>query len=213
VDSVRTNNDEGWDPSWNSYTFAAWLKCNSASCGQDVALIGSSTEERQDYLDEDEEPTQEWRRILRPVFCWPMSDIFPIPESCPKDIRAELRAAFQLFYSDQAAAAGRVRILLERLMNYYRVPRRKKDTNGKYHNFNLHARIDNFSIKKSFAGQKLMALKWLGNSASHQGEISRDDLLNGFEVLEYLLAELFGQQSTRIAKLAQELTKKHARRR
>ncbi len=62
----------------------------------------------------------------------------------------------------------------------------------------------------SETGEKLIALKWLGNTASHQGHVSRDDVLNGFEILEYLLAELFDQRAVRIKELAKQLIKKHA---
>jgi len=58
---------------------------------------------------------------------------------------------------------------------------------------------------------QLMALKWLGNSGSHSGEVSRDDLLDAFEILEHALAELLEQKSERIAALAKKMTAKHGK--
>ena len=98
-------------------------------------------------------------------------------------------------------------------MDHYHVPKRRKGNNGKYHSLTLHDRIETFSKTQSAEGEKLMALKWLGNTGSHQGDVSRDNLLNGFEILEFLLAELFEQRAVRVAELARELTKKHAPRR
>ena len=98
-------------------------------------------------------------------------------------------------------------------MDHYVVPKRRKGQNGKYYSLKFHDRIDTFSRKNSGAGDKLMALKWLGNTASHQGDVTRDDILNGFEILEYLLAELFEQRAVRVEELTRQLTKKHAPRR
>jgi hypothetical protein len=61
-------------------------------------------------------------------------------------------------------------------------------------------------------GSQLMALKWLGNTASHEGGVSRDDLLDAFEILEHNLRELIEHRSARVAELARKLTKKHGRR-
>jgi len=61
-------------------------------------------------------------------------------------------------------------------------------------------------------GAQLMALKWLGNTASHEGSVSRDDLLDAFEILEHSLSELIEQRSARVAELARQLTKKHSKR-
>jgi hypothetical protein len=139
-----------------------------------------------------------------------MPDIFELPEKCPKEVKAELRASFRLFWSDQAASAGRVRVSLERLMDHYKIPKRIKGKDGKYQLSKLHRRIEQFSNSRSATGEKLMALKWLGNTASHQGDVSRKDLLDGFEILEYLLAELFDQRTARVTELARQLTLRHA---
>ena len=54
-----------------------------------------------------------------------------------------------------------------------------------------------------------MALKWFGNTASHEGNVSREDLLDAFEILEFLVAQLFDQKDPRIAELARQLDLKH----
>jgi hypothetical protein len=153
-------------------------------------------------MNEAGEEEEKYIRSFHPLFCWPMPDMFELPEKCPPEVQTELRAGFRLFWSDQAASAGRVRVSLERLMDHYRIPELK-----------LHDRIKEFSKAETTAGEKLMALKWLGNTGSHQGSVSRDDLLDGFEVLEYSIAELFDQRTARVAELARQLMRKHAPRR
>lgn len=213
IQSKLARQHDDWEPDWIIYTFTAWLRCSRLDCGQEVALVGKGSPEIFESWDEEGNCTQDWRNEFKPLFCWPMPDIFELPEQCPKKVKAELRAAFRLLWSDQAASAGRVRVSLERLMDHYVVPKRRKGQNGKYYSLKFHDRIDTFSRKNSGAGDKLMALKWLGNTASHQGDVTRDDILNGFEILEYLLAELFEQRAVRVEELTRQLTKKHAPRR
>jgi hypothetical protein len=57
-----------------------------------------------------------------------------------------------------------------------------------------------------------LAVKWLGNTGSHTGSVSKDDILDAFEILEFLLAHLFVQREDRAEALARNLTKKHGRR-
>ena len=54
-----------------------------------------------------------------------------------------------------------------------------------------------------------MALKWLGNTGTHKGEVDREDLLDAFEILEHALTELIDRRATKIAALAKKLTQKH----
>lgn len=203
----------GWDPDWISYAFNAWLKCSHPSCGQQVVVAGKGSVEQTQSCDEEGNTEEVRNDSFQPLFCWPMPDIFVLPEKCPKEVKAELSAAFRLYWSDQAASAGRVRVSLERLMDQYHIPKRRKGQDKKYYIINLHGRIETFSKARSGAGEKLMALKWLGNTASHQGSVSRDDIWDAFEILEYLLAELFERRSIRIEELTRQLTKKHSPRR
>jgi hypothetical protein len=205
------------EPDLITYTFSAWLKCNYGNCGEEVVVAGNGKvviveKEIADLVDEeieDIQPGPKYGTIYEPLFCWPMPDMFGLPEKCPPEVQAELRAGFRLFWSDQAASAGRVRVSLERLMDQCGIPRRRKNCKEEYYNLTLGRRIEEFSKVEPPAGERLMALKWLGNTGSHQRSVTRDDLLDGFEVLEYSLAELFDQRTARIAELAHQLTIKH----
>ena len=96
-------------------------------------------------------------------------------------------------------------------MNHLGVPKRKKEKNGRYFDLSLHARIDAFAKTKSPVGSQLMALKWLGNAGSHSTEVSKDDLLDAFEIMEHSLVEIIDKRSAKVAALAKKLTKKHRR--
>lgn len=95
-------------------------------------------------------------------------------------------------------------------MNHVGIPKRKKGTNGKFFDLTLHARIEAFVKKEPAIGPQLMALKWLGNTGSHDSNVSTNDLLDAFEILEHSLREIIGGHSAKVAALAKKLTKKHA---
>jgi hypothetical protein len=42
-----------------------------------------------------------------------------------------------------------------------------------------------------------MALKWLGNTGTHTSAVTRDDLLDAFEILDHALVELIDNGQTR----------------
>lgn len=193
------------EPESITSTFSVWLKCHYGNCGEEAVVVGVGkiimfgTLNPVDELNEGQ-PFKNYKKIYQPRFCWPMPDMFELPEKCPDKVKSELRAAFRLFWSDQAASAGRLRVSLERLIDHYHVPKHLK----------LHDRIVNFSEMDSEVREKLMALKWLGNAGSHRSKsISYDDLLDGFEILEFLIAELFDKRTARVAKLACQMRRKY----
>lgn len=206
VESKRAHSHDAWDPDWIEYTFTAWAECKHQSCKQQFAIAGVGG-----VSPEQTEDGYEWEDYFAPMICRPMPDMFDFPTKCPDDVKEELRAAFAVFWPHQAACAGRIRVALECLMNHLGVPKRKKDRNGKYFDLTLHARIDAFAETEPNVGPHLMALKWLGNAGSHNGEVRKDDLLDAFEIMEHALVEVIDKRSAKVTALAKKLTKKHGR--
>lgn len=205
--SKRAHRKEGWGPEETTYVFTAWAECRNPSCKQQFAIAGSGGVD----VEFDANGNFGLEDYFSPMMCKPMPDMFDFPAKCPDDVKEELRAAFALFWLNQPACAGRIRVAIECLMNFLGVPKRKKDKNGKYIDLNLHARIDAIVKKEPKIGSHMMALKWLGNAGSHIGDVSRDDLLSAFEIMEYVLGEIIERRSDKVAKLAKALTKKHGK--
>jgi len=206
--SKRARKDDDWDPEWIRYTFTAWGECNHTLCKQHFA-IGGKGGIGPDY---DEDGNVVLQETFSPSFCSPMPNIIELPKKCSDEVREELQAAFSIFWLNTAACAGRIRVALECLMNDLKVPKRKKDKSGKYQDLGLHARIDSFAKTEPTLGPQLMALKWLGNSGSHDSrDVKASELLDAFEILEHALAEIVEGRSARVAALAKKLAKKHAK--
>jgi Domain of unknown function (DUF4145) len=211
------------EPELITSTFCAWLKCSNDECGEEAVVVGNgkvvecekdSDDLLDEYLAEQEEgiePGPKYRTIYQPLFCFPMPDMFELSQKCPDAVKAELRGGFRLFWSDQAAAANHVRIALERLMDHLRIPKRRRNKKGKFFRLKLHCRINEELRKtRSAVADQLLPLKWLGNTGSHEGSVSREDILDGFEILEDVFAQLFDKRTVRLGKLARQIIKKHA---
>ena len=190
---------------WIDYRFTAWADC--ASCKGRVAIAGIGGPEQVPVSEDD----WDWQDRFAPQIWTPMPEMIDIPEKCPKEVRNALNDAFALHAFQRAACASRLRVALEALMDHEGIPRKRKNAKGKFDQMTLHARLMKFAMSSTEAGEHLMALKWLGNAGSHEGEVTLDDLLNAFEIFEHALAEIIGKRKQRVAKLAKGLTKKFAK--
>jgi hypothetical protein len=204
--SKAGHGEDEFDESWVDYVFSAWAKCTHFSCGQDFALSGKGGVEPT----MSEEGEIEYDDYFELKHCCPMPDIISLPKTCPDEVKIELRASFQLFFLNKAACVGRIRTALERLMDFVGIPARRR-AKGRILSIALHERIEIYSRKKRALGDRLMAIKWLGNTAVHTGALSSGEILDGYEILEHTLSEIIENKSARIDKLAKALSKRHGK--
>lgn len=204
VKSAQSHRDEEFSPEWIEYGFTAWAQCSLSSCKQKFAISGDGGVSPEF----DSSGDWEYEDVFYPKHCFPMPNIIELPFNCPPSVRDELRNAFTLFWSHHAACAGRIRVALEHLMNHLGIPKNRQNEERSI-DLSLHARIDAFATKEPMVGRQLMALKWLGNTGSHDGAVSRGDLLDAFEILEHALSELLERRSERIAVLVKKMEEKH----
>lgn len=203
--SKRAHGDEDWSFQDTEYRFTARLKCGHGSCGDEAVALGIGWIEEQ-MTQEGWGPTNYFSLKC----CVPMPEIILIPQQCPAPVTSELRACFQLFWLDRAAAANRIRAGVERIMDHFRVPNRGRTAKNKFEKLSLHRRLERFEKSDKTIATRLMAIKWLGNTGSHQSEdVTREDILDALELLEDALVELFEQRTLRLTALTRGLIKRH----
>lgn len=56
--------------------------------------------------------------------------------------------------------------------------------------------------KNGQLADKLMAIKWVGNAGSHADVVAENDLLDAYDILCFVLDELYVKRSKRIGALA-----------
>lgn len=122
-------------------------------------------------------------RRFFPNFVEPPILFFSCDPNVPLAIVERLAIAFQLFWGAPAACANAIRSTLECLMDSQNVLRQNKES--------LHARILRFQKQDSINGKHLLAVKWIGNEGSHDIDLKRSDVIDGFELLATVLSNLY----------------------
>jgi hypothetical protein len=98
---------------------------------------------------------------------------------------------------------------VELILDKFKIKKTTNNSDGKRKKVALHHRIEQFKVKYSSAAELLMAIKWIGNVGSHSSEaLTRDDILDGMEMLEHVVNMLFESESKRIKTLVKTINKR-----
>lgn len=199
--------------------FITFLKCRNKNCGEIFTATGiASSSERIDSCGEDceyycQNPHLYIDHAYEIKNIDPAIDIFSISNELPDDIQNSLSESFSLFWAHPSSAGNEIRKILEILMDELKIRSGGTNKKGNDYDLDLHARIEEFGRikdeKYSGLSMKLLAIKWLGNAGSHGNELSKEDILDAYEVLEYVLGEIFvrPQHVSNIVKKANKLNK------
>jgi hypothetical protein len=186
--------------------FACVLECDQRSCAEPVSVLGITGQEEVPEYGEEGYEGHGWSRYLVPMFFDPPLALIDIPRACPREVRSELNAAFRLYWCHRGAAANRIRTVVELLLTHLRI-KRFDVQHGRRRRLNLHQRIELFGASKPKLGGLLLAIKWLGNEGSHPGALSRDDLLDGFQIVEQVLDELLNPARPEVQRIAKQIVR------
>ncbi len=206
--NTRHQAEEAWEPDWYLGRFSGRLVCIRQECSEPVVVCGDSIVV---HTYEDPEHGEAMVPQFRPVFFHPAPPIFRIPQTCIEPIKSELKRAWALHWSDSASCANRIRTCVEMVLTHLKIPRFTKGKKGRVR-LNLHTRIQLFEKRDSTLARSLMAVKWIGNVGSHAGDLDKEQVLDGFELLEHVLIEVFDKRTRRIEKLGKQIVKGKGRR-
>ena len=198
-ESMAHSDEDWWGPEHVVMSFTGWATCTT--CGEKYALAGTGGVE----VVPDEEMNADYVDVFALKYCHPTLNLINVSSNCPEGVQKALTAAFALFWTDRPSAAGRIRVAVERLLDHLGIA--ANTAAGKY--LSLDSRIDLFAKNDATHGTHLMALKWLGNVGAHTVDVGAKDILDAFEVLEHVLAEIVDKKSDSIAKLAADMVKKY----
>ena len=195
-------------PDHDSGYSADTLRCNSSRCEQVVLAVGEWNYREVEYeLDEAEEYRSAWgyKQIFTPQFFLPPLNIIQMPENTPESVRSRLRRSFAAFWSDTLSSSAHARAAVESILDERGVPR--TDSKGAF--LTLHKRLLEFAVVESVASDRLMAIKWVGNGGAHGTvEVTRQRVLDVYNLLENVLHRLYDNYDAELTKLAQEINSK-----
>jgi uncharacterized protein DUF4145 len=217
--SLKTRREDvDWENEWKQDRYVALLKCNNESCNETFSLTGRSYLEV--HMDESDAelnngPVPIFTQAYYPEYIYPPALVFPIPEKTPEDVRETILQSFSLFMIDPNAAGNIIRSCVEKLLNHQRINKTVIITKrGKRIRkpLPLHNRIDIFRNKNVKLANHLLAIKWLGNNASHSRSLSLNDILDAYEILNHVLDEIYDNKAKALDMMTKTINKRKGKR-
>lgn len=196
-----------WKPEFNNGLFHVVLVCTIETCKEKTVCLGEYSSKEEGFLI-DGKFHQEEQPIFEPKFFFPNLVLFDIPKSIPKEILTILNESFGLFFCNPSSAANMVRIALEETLDRLKV-RTYSSRTGKRKKLLLHQRLDYLPERYSEEKYLFEAIKWLGNTGSHEyAKLSHYDVEVCYAIFEKLLAKIFVKSDEKINRLARQINKR-----
>ncbi|MDC7711659.1 DUF4145 domain-containing protein [Vogesella indigofera] len=178
------------------YHFKAKLKCTA--CDEIHHVLGYGEidfvfdPDGEEYFDEDVGHQMQTRKVMRliPNNFFPAPPLLRLrPEHKDEEFAKALRQSFQLFWIDPASCANKIRTAMEYLLDCPPFEIETKDKNGDELDFNNRLQKLNASHADYFG--QFNALRWLGNSGTHELSVKRSDVLKAYGVIDSIFHQLF----------------------
>ncbi len=166
-------------------TIFAECQCTNRECQEYTFFVAHYVTESSE-----DEGTQVFLQRFRIACFFPPVPLIKVPTGTPAPVRSLLKRSFAPAFMDQSASGNLLRSAIENLLTGLNVAR-FTTSKGKRRRLTLHDRI--LKIPPSLANQKdkLLAIKWIGNFASHD-TLSTAGLRAAFEIVEDVLEDIYG---------------------
>jgi len=187
----------------SSFVYTTLLFCSNEECNEKVICSGSSFIDIYDSKQDSEGNVENlYQKYYKPLFFHPIINIFNIPQNTPEEVKENIIKSFSTFFSDYESSANSLRVALECIIN---------ELNENPELSKLHKKIEKLATPKyDNIRDKCMALKWLGNDGSHCGDkkITDTDILNGYDILSFVLKELYEEKNETLTEIVKKINTK-----
>lgn len=197
-----------WEHSQIEEHFLASARCiRPDPCGA-LRIIGVG----ENKSVKDEAGNSVWKMVYDARFVFPAPSMISMWPSVPGPVMGHIYASFSLYWNDAAAAANRLRSATEQLLTELGVKRFERRSGkagpSKQRRLNISERIRILEATRPDTANHLDAIKWIGHSGSHADELSRIDVLDGLEILESVLDEIYRPKKPHIGQMVREITRR-----
>lgn len=206
AESDRVRDDPNWDPEWLWGYFHGVLRCSRPSCREKVVVVGEYEVDM--VSDSDSSTYGNYGAHYRVKYTIPALPIVTLPASTPQDVRARIDEAAQVIWTDPSAAASRLRLAIEELLDRQRIKVTTINKNHKRVKLQTHDRIVLLRSKNPRASEILEAVKWIGNQGSHNSRpLTVGEVLDGADLLAHALMILYDTTDREIARKVRAINK------
>ena len=206
--ATEINYHEDWfdAPEMIVYTFTALLSCTNPQCKEVVACSGTGAVE-EEYYSHYGRDERKYVEYYKPYFFYPALNIFKIPAKTPDNVKESIISSFSLIFTNPSSSANQIRITIECLLTHLKI--RQYPSQGRRKKLSLHNRIELLPDKYQKIKDVCLAIKWLGNAGSHcEDKITFDDVFDGYDMLFFILEELYDNKHTHVQRLAKKINAK-----
>lgn len=192
ADTLTHEKEHYFDFYYVEYIFSCLLECELTGCSEPVAVTGRGwLTEDNSYDHRSQTLTESIPRFEARAF-YPPLPLFIPPEDCPVSVIKELCEISALLNAHPSAATNAIRRLLETLLDEMTVPREIPREGKSPVKLKLHDRIERYPDILGEHQRGVMALKYLGNTGSHENkEIERQSLDDACQILENIIRQLY----------------------
>lgn len=191
-------------------TCSGHLTCSNRQCSRTILVSGDWS---YDIDVSDVDGRQTWVNYMRVRYLAPPLPIFTPPVKTPAKVAAAIHAAAELLWINPNAAANQLRQAIEELLTHKGINRTFITKKHKRQRYTTHDRIGMFrdaNPANAEVADTLEAVKWIGNSGSHESGLTIAEVLEGADLLEHALIELYDTtKSLRRARIKQINSSKH----
>jgi hypothetical protein len=196
--SKAEHDHPNWDPDWIVQRFAGFLQCGNKECGEVASISGISPVDYVEYHDEYEHRQAATELYVVKSIC-PAPIAIKLPKTLPDNIKDAAGVASALVWTSNEAAGNQLRQVVELFLTDVGIL--EKTAKGGY--IPTHDRIEEFRKTDAENGDALLAVKWLGNSSSHPGGLTRENVLDAFDIIEHVFENRYGVEKPNLkAKIA-----------
>ena len=206
--SKNKHNSEEWEPTDIEYRYSCLFECSNLKCKEIITSSGIGYIDDNYCFYQDKSPEQ-WIERYIPKYFYPHLNIFSCPTNTPMEVLNEISISFELFFCNPQSSANHLRISIEHLLTFLKVNRYTINKYRKRVPIKTHDRIILLPKKYKHIQVLFYAIKWLGNAGSHCGTpITSDDVLDGYEIMEKILIDLFEDKDKNVQNIANEIHKR-----
>ncbi|HEK0674096.1 TPA: DUF4145 domain-containing protein [Proteus mirabilis] len=195
-------NDPDFSPDDDETIFTCLLQCNQKNCQQLVVVSGDGYYERE--YDGYSSYDFHYISIYRPRYFYPPIHLFTPCDSYPEKIKEQLLELSAQLPGHPQAAINTLRTTLEIILDDFKIPRDKNE-----HYLSLDKRISLIPLEYKYMENGFRALKWLGNTGSHNlKKVSNEDIEGACIMLDDFLLKIYSLPIDHRATIAR-LTENH----
>ncbi len=198
AESRRSGDDDPWSV---AFEFSALLECDQ--CREIISCCGDGGYEPVEAFDDDESSYMDHEHYFVPKYFSKPMEIFRPPSKCPNAVKEQIRKSFAVFFCDLGAAANHVRQCVEEILSHAGI--QSDNASGGF--IPLDTRIKSFEKADPENAERADALRWIGNFGSHPETLEKEDLFDAYDILEFLLEDLYVGHSRSVRQMVKQIIK------